>query len=107
MKSHTDSQAGGNPPQHQSDYQSLPAEHEKRRNRTEMKQPHKDGGIPINTFQPLPYRLFIHLRSRISVGILISKMHWGGHSAALNMLVKFPPVSATTHIYEITGFAPE
>src|SRR5574341_29689 len=60
---HADAQAGGDPPEHERNYQSLPTEHEERCNRAKMKQPHENGGVPVNTLRPFLDHLFvIHIR---------------------------------------------
>src|ERR1043165_9525591 len=60
---HADAQAGGNPPKHECDHQGLPTEHEERCNGAEMKQPHENDGVPINTLCSFLDHLFvIHIR---------------------------------------------
>src|SRR5229473_5195113 len=50
VKTHSHAQARGNPPQQDADQQGPPTEHKERGHRTDMKDRHEYGGIPLNTF---------------------------------------------------------
>src|SRR5258707_5026453 len=64
VKTHSDPQACGNPPEQDTDQQRPPTEHKERGHRTDMEERHEDRGIPLNALGFLfGHRLVAHSNS--------------------------------------------
>jgi hypothetical protein len=93
VKTHTDAQARGNPPQRDRYHQCGPIEHKERRQSTKMKQSNKNGGVPVN-----PFRLFLN-NSFVAHCELFVFFHAVNTTLNLeiNIQMKCSALRATTH----------
>jgi hypothetical protein len=100
VKTYTDAQARGNPPQRDRDHQCAPIEHKERRHSTKMKQSNENSGVPVNALRWFINNCFVaHFELFVFFYAVNTNLN-----LEMNIHMKCPAFRATTHIRKVISF---